>query len=203
MYSDAVAGRGDGLASPEPISTAHFRSHQMTTEDGKWVPTLSIAGALPDKFPPGSTVRVVDQSIGQTLRQIWAAVRESKFQIARQDPPVLPLTHRWIDASTAHGVLLAERGIVTAPTEFLRSQRYWSSVLIVTMDADTAAAEAKGAAIETIVPHTLVVQAGRVFSKLGHGKHSAWREIVSVECDPELEPFRERVVAWVTPRLPT
>lgn len=115
------------------------------------------------------------------------------FEVADQRAPVLPLTHHWIDSSTTHGTLLMEKGVEIIPSGLLSSQQYWSSAILLTMDADPVAAAVPTASIETALPLSFSVSAGRVGSVFMRGKHHRWRKIRSVAADPSLQAAVERL----------
>ncbi|MCI4324069.1 MAG: hypothetical protein L3K03_08710 [Thermoplasmata archaeon] len=123
-------------------------------------------------------------SIAHTIRALRRVLLAAGFQVADQRPPVLPVTHRWITDSTPHGTILAERDIVSIPSGLLERQRYWSTGILITIDADDSAASASGVTIETQVLHVVAIEGGSILSRFEQGKHHIWRKIERVEAAP-------------------
>lgn len=171
-----------------------YRPDRMLSGKDSWVPHLNVYKVGIERFPPGETLQMDAQSIAQTLRRVWEVAKQTGFVVSDQIPPVLPVTPHWIDASTPHGSLQAERSITILPAGLLDRQRYQSSALLLTIDAAPGPASAPDATLESVVPHTATVQVGNVFSVMFRGKHHQWRDITSVEPDPVLAPDRQRLV---------
>jgi hypothetical protein len=181
------------------VLVTDYRPDGMFSTSGEEVPHLNGHGAGLEQFPPGLTVRLHTRSIAGAIRQSWAILPEMGFVISDQRPPVLPLTQHWVDGSTPQGIILAERGITILPMGPLERGRYQSSAILLTIDADREPASAQDVTIESVVPHTVAIQAGRVLSRFGGGRHHRWREIMSVEREPALQPSVERLVHDLEP----
>ncbi len=168
-------------------SVERYKPIRMRAANDEEVSHLNGYRVPPGTFPPGLRVEVRSSSVAHTIRVLWRVLLGAGFQIADQRPPVLPVTHRWITDSTPHGRVLAEKDIVPIPAGLLEHRRYRSIGVLVTLDADDAAASAPGVTIESAMLHAVTIQGGAILSRFERGKHHTWRTIERVEAAPDVD----------------
>jgi len=145
---------------------------------------------VPVRFPGGLPIPITGHAVVETFRRVTRFIETHDLQLSDQRPPLLPLGHVLMHAlkgegfATPHGFILAEKGITPIPSWVY--PRYTSSGLMVLIDVLEGPATAANATLETVTPHDVTVQIGRVRSKVHSTQDSVWREIESVEPDSTL-----------------
>lgn len=144
-----------------------------------------------------------------TFDRVTKSLDRLGFEVFNPRQPVLPLTHKFVDASTNRGIMVAERAFEpesTAASDQIRADEErafernpFSSLqveigmVVLAVEIWQDAAEQPTASMDVPLPHEALLAGGRVNYSVRHGKFGSYKVLHSVSKEPWMDEILQRI----------